>query len=63
MKILNIITLSIYSPSHGAYTEREESLTRPYRVTYKGAARIIAKERGCKPSDLNVIRIETSIFI
>jgi hypothetical protein len=62
MKILNRIILSFYSTAHGAYTEREEALIRPYKVTYKGAARILAKERGCKPSDLNVIRIETSIF-
>jgi hypothetical protein len=62
MNILNTVILSIYSPSHGAYTEREVSIIRPFRVTYKGAARIIAKQRGCKPSDINVIRIQTSLF-
>jgi hypothetical protein len=62
MKVLNTIILSIYSPSHGAYTERKASIIRPYKLTYKGAARILAKERGCKPSDINVIRIQTAIF-
>ena len=57
MKIENVITFTQFSRSQNAHYEQTKWLQRPYRLTYKGAERIIRKEH---PS-ANVTRIETLI--
>ena len=36
--------------------------SRMFKPTYVGAARMIAKETGVKPSDISVTRIESASF-
>lgn len=58
MKIANIITISTHIPSRNAYQESKIWLMRRYKLTHRGAQRIIRKhgEIGF------VTRIETAIY-
>lgn len=63
MKILNTIITTRYSSHYNAHVEKTYSLTRPYRLTEKGAARAIKNEYPDVDTDsLCVIRIETATF-
>lgn len=56
MKIANILTISTYSGAYNAHTERSVWLIRPYRLTYRGAERILRKLNSL--GDGSVVRIE-----
>jgi hypothetical protein len=59
MKIANIATVSTYSPAFKAHTERTLWIVRPYRLTYKGAERILRREG--RLGDGTVVRLETTL--
>ena len=59
MKIANIVTISTYSAFYNAYEERQIWLIRPYRLTYRGAERILRKLNTL--GDGSVVRIETAV--
>ena len=56
--IANIVTISTYCPQYQAFEERQIWLNRRYRLTYRGAQRIITKTH---PSSI-VTRIQTVIY-
>lgn len=56
--IANIVTISTYCPQYQAFEERQIWLNRRYRLTYRGAQRIISKSH---PSSI-VTRIDTAIY-
>jgi hypothetical protein len=56
MKIANILTVSTYSAAYNAHTERSVWLVRPYRLTYRGAERILRKLNSL--GDGSVVRLE-----
>jgi hypothetical protein len=66
MKIANIITVSTYSAFYNAFEERQIWIVRPYRITHRGAERILRKMRtlGAHFGAWNgsVVRIEASIL-
>jgi hypothetical protein len=61
MKTITTITAHIYDGSKIARSEqnyafiRKSSATKP---TFAGAARMVAADAGCRPSDVSVTRIE-----
>jgi hypothetical protein len=61
MKTITTITAHIYDGSKIARPERnyafirKSSATKP---TFAGAARMVAADAGCRPSDVSVSRIE-----
>ena len=66
MKMLFNITAHIYNRegkiTHG---EKTYSFMRPYcakKPTFTGAARMVAREIGAKPSDVSVTRIEAMTY-
>ena len=59
MRIANILTVSTYSAAYNAHTERSVWLIRPYRLTYRGAERILRKLNTL--GDGSVVRIETAV--
>ena len=62
-QVLNNIVVSVYSNHYKAYEEKTYSVIRPYKLTYAGAARVIAKMTEDKPSEINVVRIESLIYL
>jgi len=56
MKIANILTISTYSAAYNAHTERSVWLIRPYRLTYRGAERVLRKLNTL--GDGSVVRLE-----
>lgn len=65
MKTLINITAHAYSGNKVAHPERTYSMIRPASAktpTYAGAARMVAKELGCKPSDVSVQRVEALAY-
>lgn len=60
MNIANIITISTYSAAYNAHTERTIWIVRPYRLTYRGAERILRRDN--QLGDGSVVRIETAII-
>jgi len=58
MKIANIVTISTFSAFYNAFEERQIWLVRPYRLTYRGAERILRKLNTL--GDGSVVRIETA---
>jgi hypothetical protein len=56
MKIANILTVSTYSAAYNAHTERSVWLVRPYRLTYRGAERILRKLNSL--GDGSIVRLE-----
>ena len=44
MKIATIVTSTHYVPSYNMHEERQTRIVRPYRVTYRGAERILRRE-------------------
>ena len=56
MKIANIITVSTFSAFYNAFEERQIWLVRPYRLTYRGAERILRKLNTL--GDGSVVRLE-----
>ena len=65
MKTLITVTAHAYSGSTIAYPERRYSFVRPRSAstpTYAGAARMVAAELGCRPSDVSVARVEAVAY-
>jgi hypothetical protein len=63
MKIANIVTISTYSAFYNAYEERQIWLIRRYRLTYRGAKRILRKLNTLGAnSDGSIVRIETAVY-
>lgn len=65
MKTLINITAHAYTGSKVTHPERTYSFVRRASAktpTYAGAARMIAKEIGCKPSDVSVQRVESLAY-
>jgi hypothetical protein len=65
MKTLINITAHTYSCNRIAEPERTYSFIRSSSVkrpTETGAARMIATEIGCKPSDVSVTRVEAMCY-
>jgi hypothetical protein len=65
MKTLTTITAHAYSGDRITHPERRYTFIRPRsakKPTYTGAARMVAKEIGCKPSDVSVARVETVCY-
>lgn len=65
MKTLINITAHAYTGSKVVHPERTHSFVRPANAktpTYVGAARMVAKELGCKPSDVSVQRVEALAY-
>lgn len=58
MKIENVVTYTIWSPTHNAHCEQTRWLERPYKLTYAGAQRIIRRDGS---PTANVVRIETLV--
>jgi len=56
MRIANILTVSTYSAAYNAHTERSVWLVRPYRLTYRGAERILRRLNSL--GDGSVVRLE-----
>jgi hypothetical protein len=66
MKIVNFVTVST-EVKPGWFEEKQHRIIRSKKLTYVGAARIIAKrlsENGAavRPSDIRVVRIETMLW-
>ena len=59
MKILNQITYTVYSTEHRAHWECSTSLIRRYKLTMRGAERLL--RRGAYPG-ANVVRMEYAVF-
>jgi hypothetical protein len=65
-KTLINITARIYRGSAIAHNERTYSFVRGRGTkapTYAGAARMVAKATGFKPSDIAVTRVEGVVFV
>ena len=65
MKTLINITAHAYAGNKIAHPERVHSFVRPASAkqpTYAGAARMVAKELGCKPSEVSVTRVEAMCY-
>jgi len=60
MKIANIITISTHSAFYNAHTERQIWVVRPYRLTHRGAERILRKINSLGSG--SVVRIETAVY-
>lgn len=63
-QVLNIVTSSHYVPSYGAHVEQESRMLRPYKLTCRGAERILRKRLQSEGTKWNgtVIRVETAIY-
>jgi hypothetical protein len=62
MKLANICTVSCFCSRYNAFAERTIWLIRPYKLTYKGAERILRKEGWITDPSASVVRLETAIF-
>ena len=65
MKTLIHIVAHTYQGDRIATPERTYTFTRPASAqapTYTGAARMVAKEAACKPSDVSVTRVEAMCY-
>ena len=56
--IINIVTISTFCQQFQGFTEMQICIHRPYRLTYRGAQRIIRKTHKIA----FVTRIETAIY-
>ena len=61
-----LITITAIAPTTSAPSvERQFSFIRPHsatKPTYRGAERMVAKEVGCKPSQVSAIRVEACCY-
>lgn len=60
MKIANAVTISTFSAFYNAFEERQIWVVRPYRLTHRGAERILRKLNSLGSG--SVVRIETAIY-
>ncbi len=64
MNIMHTITVSTYRPSYRMWEQSQRRIVRPYKLTYKGAERILRKEAREYGNEFegSVVHIETAIF-